>query len=383
MKAKRFLYICIFQLLSFLCQAQYDSLLFDGMQRTFLLHLPSDYSAMEALPLVVAMHGGFGSGANLENQSQLSVKADEEHFIVVYPEGVAGPLNIRTWNAGDCCGYAAANDIDDVGFINTLIDSLIAQYAIDTMQIYATGMSNGAFMSYRLACELSNKIAAIAPVSGSMALSECLPSQAVPIIHFHSYLDSNVPHNGGHGDGVSNHYNPPLDSVLTVWSAINGCNIVQDTLVNDSIYTHIIWDNCECNASIEYYITQDGGHSWPGGNATIIGDPVSNLPANDLMWEFFQEHPLDCDDFLIIKETPVNKKLLKVFPNPTTGNFILVGKKIRHVIVYNFEGKEVFELEIHPSDMLNIDLAGEPIGNYFLKVHFSENKEEVVKIMLQ
>jgi polyhydroxybutyrate depolymerase len=353
------------------------------MQRTYLLHLPSDYSATEALPLVIAMHGGFGSGPNLENQSQLSVKADEENFIVVYPEGVAGPFNIRTWNAGECCGYSAANNIDDVGFISALIDSLIAHYAVDTMRIYATGMSNGAFMSYRLACELSTKIAAIAPVAGSMALDECLPAHSVPIIHFHSYLDSNVPYSGGYGDGVSDHYNPPLDSVLNVWSSANGCNIVQDTLVDDNNFTHIIWDNCECNASIEYYITHDGGHSWPGGNETVIGDPVSNLQANDLMWDFFEDHPLECDEFLLIKETPVNKKLLKVFPNPTKGNFILVGKKIRHVVVYNYEGKEVFELQIHPSDMLNIDLAGEPIGNYFIKVLFSENKKEVVKIVLQ
>jgi polyhydroxybutyrate depolymerase len=329
------------------------------------------------------MHGGFGSGPNLENQSELSTKADEENFIVVYPEGVASPLNIRTWNAGDCCGYSALNDIDDVGFISALIDSLSSNYAIDTLRIYATGMSNGAFMSYRLACELSDKIAAIAPVAGSMALDECLPVQSVPIIHFHSYLDSNVPYNGGYGDGVSNHYNPPIDSVLSIWSDINGCTIVQDTLVNDSNYSHVIWNDCDCNAAIEYYITQDGGHSWPGGNQTIIGDPVSSLQATDLLWDFFQEHTLICDEFLGIHETPLNEKLLKVFPNPTTGTFILVGHKIRNVIVYNYEGKEVFELEIHPSDMLNLDLAGEPIGNYLVKVQFSDDKEEVVKIVLQ
>ena len=156
--------------------AQYDSIHFDGYNRTYLLHLPSGYSGMDSIPLVIAMHGGFGSADNLQNQSQLSIKADAENFIVVYPEGVkGGVLNIRTWNAGWCCGFASLLKINDVGFIDALLDTLINQYSIDTNRIYATGMSNGGFMSYRLACELSDRIAAIAPVASSMSLTSCVP----------------------------------------------------------------------------------------------------------------------------------------------------------------------------------------------------------------
>lgn len=377
----------IFVLLVYLStnvMAQYDSIAHDGLVRTYQLHLPTDYSSDTIHSLLIALHGGFGSGLQLELQTQLSEKADEENFIVVYPDGVLSPLGIRTWNAGTCCGYSAGNSINDVGFIATLMDSLSNNYSIDSLRVYVTGMSNGAMMSYRIACELSDRIAAIAPVAGTMTAEMCNAVNTLPIIHFHSYLDSNVPYNGGIGDGVSSHYNPPLDSVLNVWSSIDGCEIENDTLTNDSSFTHVIWNNCDCEGSIEYYITQDGGHSWPGGNQTIIGDqPSEVINANDLMWQFFEQHSLECSDVTSIEETQLEKRSIKVYPNPTTGTFILAGEKLSKVIVYNNEGKLVFEMNFHPSDILNINLTGEPIGNYFVRVTFSENKEEVIKVILQ
>ena len=108
----------------------------DGMDRTFLLHLPIGYNDSTDIPLIVAMHGGFGNAYSIENQSQLSAKADVENFIVVYPEGVVGGgLNISSWNAGWCCGYASNSNVDDVGFIDALLDTLINLYAVDTNRI--------------------------------------------------------------------------------------------------------------------------------------------------------------------------------------------------------------------------------------------------------
>lgn len=384
MKAKSIFTFILFVFLAFNLNAQYDSIAHDGLQRTYQLHLPSNYSTDTIHSLVIALHGGFGSGTQLETQSQLSVKADAENFIVVYPEGVRSLIGIRTWNAGTCCGYSAGNDIDDVGFINALLDSLSGIYSIDSTRVYITGMSNGAMMSYRLACELSHRIAAIASVAGAMTAELCDPTNKIPIIHFHSYLDSNVPYNGGIGDGVSGHYNPPLDSVLNVWSAIDGCEIENDTLINDSNYTHVIWSNCDCGNTIEYYITQDGGHSWPGGLPSQIGDsPSEVINANDLMWEFFEQYSLECNDVVSIEETKLELRSIKVYPNPSTGAFILAGKDLSKVIVYNNVGKFVFEMDFHPSDILNINLTGEPIGNYFVRVTHSNNKEEVIKVILQ
>ena len=160
----RFLCLAILAVFRLVVTAQADSINVGGLWRTFAVRLPSVYDGGSALPLVIAMHGGFGSGTQLETQSQLTTKAEQEGFIVVYPDGVASNLNIRTWNAGGCCGYAMNNDIDDVGFMNALLDTLQADFAIDTQRIYFTGMSNGGFMTYRVACELSERIAAIAPV---------------------------------------------------------------------------------------------------------------------------------------------------------------------------------------------------------------------------
>ena len=237
--------------------AQYDSIPLNGRIRSYLVHLPTSYTGTTPTSLIIAMHGGFGSAANMQNQSQLSTKADAENFIVVYPEGVKN-IGIRTWNAGWCCGYASNNNIDDVGFIDVLLDTLIQKYSIDTNRIYATGMSNGGFMSYRLACELSTRIAAIAPVAASMSVTSCNPTRPMPIIHFHSYEDTNIPYLGGNGAGVSNHYNPPLDSVLNAWSNTSSCSNLNDTIVDNAQYTYTKWDNCNCNAEIQYYITHDG-----------------------------------------------------------------------------------------------------------------------------
>jgi polyhydroxybutyrate depolymerase len=227
--------------------AQMDSVFFDGAYRHYALHFPPQYDGSTPLPLVICLHGGFGSGLQFEEQSTLSEKSDEAGFVAVYPNGTGYLLapNLRFWNAGNCCGYAEEQNIDDVGFIEAMIDALVADYAIDATRVYSTGISNGAFMSYRLACELSDKIAAIAPVAGGMLVDECLPSSSVPIIHFQSFLDTSNPYTGGVGDGVGTHDNPPLDSVFTVWANTNLCTNLADTISVSEEYTHVRWNNCE------------------------------------------------------------------------------------------------------------------------------------------
>jgi polyhydroxybutyrate depolymerase len=361
--------------------AQYFSMTFDSYERTYLLHLPTSYTGEEVLPMIIAMHGGFGSADNLQNQSKLSEKADTENFIVVYPEGVkGGVLDIRTWNAGWCCGYASNSNIDDVGFIDAMLDTLIQKYAIDTTRIYAIGMSNGGFMAYRLACELSNRIAAIAPVSASMAMTDCYPSRPVPIIHFHSFLDSNVPYKGGVGDGVSNHYNPPLDSVLNAWATMDNCVVQNDTIMSNSEYTHVAWSGGNCGSEIQLYITEDGGHSWPGGRQTIVGDPVSNyINADDLMWDFFQQYSLDCETTDVLEESDQNKVNFEVFPNPTNGNFtITLPDHLNYfaVAIYNSSGKQILKSR----DRTTFDISNQPSGIYYVSIQ-TRNKKESRKII--
>lgn len=274
-----------------------ETILVDSRARTYLLNLPPNYYASSDFSLVIAMHGGGGSAQQFETSSKLTEKANAAQFIVVYPEGVksTGVLEARTWNAGSCCEYARDNNIDDVHFISQLIDKLVSTYKINPKKVYATGHSNGGMLAYRLACETPTKIAAIAPNGCTMVVKQpCQPSRAVPVLHMHSAQDANVPYKGGKGSGFSNTYYPPLDSILQAWSLVNACATPAQVVVNNDKYTLTKWSGCTDNVTIQYYLTKDGGHAWPGG---LPGGPTGDMPsvvinANDLLWTFFQQYQL-------------------------------------------------------------------------------------------
>lgn len=272
------------------------SLTVDGRERTYLVNLPPAYYDNKDYSLIIAMHGGGGSGAQFEASSLLTQKANASGFIVVYPDGVQSTgLGIRTWNAGTCCAFAVENNINDVKFISQLIDKLVATYKINPKKVYATGHSNGGMLSYRLACELSNKIAAIAPNGCTMVVTQpCNPSRAVPILHMHSVLDEHIPYTGGTGNGISGVYAPPMDSVFNVWSSKNACTTTAQVVINNSSYKFTQWTGCSNNTAINYYLTKDGGHAWPGGlPGSANGDtPSQVINANDLLWEFFKKYQL-------------------------------------------------------------------------------------------
>ena len=283
--------IVIISLNSLSCRkSKFDSELFKikfaGEKRCYLLHIPENFNAKGTKSLIIALHGGLGSPRNVEEQSGLSQTSDSEGFIVCYPQG----LN-KTWNAGECCGKAVKKDRDDVGFISFLIDELLANYDIDPNRVYVTGMSNGGFMCYRLACEIPNKIFGIAPVSATMAAKYCNPTGSTPIIHFHSYNDSNVPYQGGVGDGPSKSYKAPLDSVFTVWNTLNNCATTKTLVYDGTDYDRWTWSNCSNGFEMELYMTHDGGHQWPMGvkSSGKSDDPSIVINANILMWEFFKK----------------------------------------------------------------------------------------------
>ena len=364
-----------------MCDARSDSILVGALQRSYLVRLPSAYDGVDPLPLVIAMHGGFGSGAQLEQQSLLTAKADEEGFIVVYPDGVPSNLGIRTWNAGGCCGYAMNNGIDDVGFINALLDTLLAAYAIDEQRVYATGMSNGGFMAYRLACELSARIAAIAPVSASMTIDVCQPDRPVPVLGLHSYLDESVPWQGGIGNGVSAHYNSPQDSVQTVFAMFAGCTVLRDTIQNDAELTVVRWHDCDCGSEMLLYMTHYGGHSWPGGTQTGgFADPPSQvIDANDLMWDFFQGHVLDCGDAGTGPAQVSNT--INIGPQPNTGLVRITGGGLSHVRLLDAAGREL-RAERPTGNTLEWDLTAVAPGRYLLLITDSEDRTLSRPLML-
>jgi polyhydroxybutyrate depolymerase len=264
-------------------------------ERTYLLHLPPAYDGKRLLPLVIVLHGGGGNAPGAVHMTGFSGKADKEGFVIVYPNG-SGRLKNRllTWNSGNCCGYALDNDVDDVGFIRALIDELEKTQAIDPRRVYATGMSNGGMMTYRLACELSDKIAAAAPVAGALNLDNCRPAHPVSMIIFHGTADEHVLYDGGEPLKKADTHRRVDKSVsyaVAFWVKRDGCSETPQREEKRSIRTEI-YRGGKDGTEVALYTVKGGGHAWPGGESYLLGtEPTREISATDLMWEFFVQHP--------------------------------------------------------------------------------------------
>jgi polyhydroxybutyrate depolymerase len=273
------------------------SLVHDGLTRNYVVRLPSRATTMDRkLPLVLVLHGGGGNAANAEQMTGFTAKAREEGFIVVYPEGTSRfGDKLLSWNAGHCCAYAMKNDVDDVGFIRALIEKLEREYPVDPRRIHATGMSNGAMMSHRLGIELSDRIAAIAPVVGAMFGDESLPRQPVSALIINGMRDEHVPWRGGEPGGRSTRSwdGTPVKPALhqaEFWSRANGCSA---PLQRQETSRWIEWrDACTSPHDVTFYLLEDHGHAWPGGEkGSRRGDePSTALDATDVIWTFFAAH---------------------------------------------------------------------------------------------
>jgi len=272
----------------------YDSMVFDDLERTFFVHLPENYNTSVSYPLIFAMHGGGLLGyEGIEGQSQLSDLSDLENFIVVYPEGIR-TLGFRTWNAGHCCPSATIFNTNDVGFINALLEKLKSELSINSRKVYATGFSNGGQLAYKLANQYPNKFAAVSAVAGVLQDFPFNPSRKVPIIHFHSYQDTTAPYNGGLSDAPNIDIDfPSVESTLLLIADNYNCSIIKETIFSDlNTYDFFRYSDCDNNVKIELYVSQDGGHTWPGGQAFSNMEITSHFNASSLMWGFFKNYEL-------------------------------------------------------------------------------------------
>jgi len=248
------------------------------------------------LPLVLVLHGGGGNAENAEAMTGFSAKARQENFIVVYPEGTGRFKHaLLTWNAGHCCGSAMERRVDDVGFLRVLIDRMVADYGVDPKRIYVTGMSNGAMMAHRAGVELADRVAAIAPVVGTLFGDEKKPAQAVPALMINGRLDTNVPPAGGAPGGrFSTAWDGqaalPALAQGSFWAAVNGCQADAETTTQGQV-TRTRYA-CPSGHDVELQLIADNGHAWPGGKAgNRRGDtPSTAIDATDVIWRFFKAH---------------------------------------------------------------------------------------------
>ena len=276
-----------------------DQLVHDGLTRTFRVHLPPSYDPSTPMPVVVLLHGGFGSGAQIEANARIVEVADEKGFIAVSPDGVLSPGNIRTWNGGGCCGYAVTQNVDDVGFLRAVIDRLEANACTDRRRVYAEGMSNGAIMAHRLACELADRIRAIGPVAGAEMVPACDPSRPVPVMHVHGSADANVPFDGGLGCGPAGVSFPSVAQTIAGWATRDGCrgNPSVARIEGDGICER--QGTCAPTVDVQLCVIAGGGHVWPGGTASGVpgigscpfGYQTQTFSATRVLWDFFGQHP--------------------------------------------------------------------------------------------
>jgi polyhydroxybutyrate depolymerase len=303
---------------------QFNYLDFDGIRRAYLVHTPPSHDASKPAPVVLVFHGGGGSAESMARLTGMNETADREGFIAVYPQGYPTVLPGRyVWNAGRCCAPATSDNADDVGFVSALLDDMARLYRIDQTRIYATGLSNGAMMSYRLASELSNRIAAIAPVSGFMGYDKIEARHPVSILHIHGTLDKNAPIDGGVGTNANARFRHlSLAENIARWVAFDGCpttpsvTSLPDISDDGTRVKRKYYGPCTDGAEIIVYIIEGGGHTWPGRpdlaeyylartrehnikpNSRLLsyfrgmGRSTHDISANDVIWDFFKRHTI-------------------------------------------------------------------------------------------
>ncbi len=257
---------------------------FQGLDRDYIVYIPENYTPEYPSPLLFVYHGFGGNNNLMMNYTGFNEIANQNNFIVVYPQG-SNFIGVPHWNVG---GWTLGSTTDDIAFTEHLINTVSDEYNINYDRLYATGMSNGGFMSFLLACQMSETFAAVASVTGSMTTEtyqQCTPLREVPVLQIHGTIDPIVPYAGVQA------WNTPIDEVLTYWATNNECNLTPQIISledidpdNNIIVDEITYDGGTNASVVKHYKVYGGGHDW-FDNAEIS--------ASELVWEFFSTYDLN------------------------------------------------------------------------------------------
>lgn len=286
----------------------------NGVSRTYKIYVPAIYSSANAVPLVFNFHGFTSSNVQQEVYGNFRPIADTANFIVVHPQG----LNIGGGAGWNNFAAVSANQ-GDLNFVEKMITEISTQYNIDQNRIYSTGMSNGGFMSYDLACFMSDRFAAIASVTGGMSAlhwNACQASHPTPVMQIHGTADAVVAYNGG---GIGSLH---VDSLVKKWVDFNNCNptptftAVPDVVTSDNCTAeHYVYSGGTQGATVEFFKIIGGGHNWAGAPISVNGNTNMDINASKEIWRFFSKYKLN--DLILKTGNIDDKEIFRVYPNPT------------------------------------------------------------------
>lgn len=332
-----------------------------GISRSYRIYVPEIYDVTQPTPLVLNLHGLGSNALEQEYYGDFRPIADTANFIIVTPDGTDSGAGGQFWNA---FGFSSP---DDVGFILDLIDEVSSGYTIDQSRIYSTGMSNGGFMSYTLACELSSRIAAIASVTGTMTTfqsASCTPSHPMPVMQIHGTADATVPY-------AASATFMGIEDLVNYWVDFNNCNqepvfeALEDINTADNCTAeHFVYDGGAQGSTVELYKIIGGGHSWPGAFVNINTTNM-DFNASKEIWRFFSQ--FDLDQLTSISERVTENNDLLIYPNPTENEFMIKLQSGRPSVlsVYNEVGSLIMQSNVS-SDMFRLNL--ETPGVYVVSV---------------
>jgi len=337
-----------------------DSIKSNNIFRRYRLYVPNSYTG-QAVPLVFNLHGYTSNASQQQLYSNFMPIADTAKFLMVLPEGTT-LSGQQYWNAGFGTG------VDDVLLMSDLIDSLDLTYNIDLSSVYSCGMSNGGIMSYYLACNLPNRFAAIASVTGDMLNTwfSCVPNRPFPIMEIHGTADATVPYNG---DATFAH----IDSVVKKWRKFNNCNPTPITTnvpdINSTDGATAInyrYAGGTNGAEVELYKVNNGAHTWPG--AFPIGTTCQDFNASVEIWRFFRKYKMN-QFASSLKETGFDA-VVELFPNPSSHELYvrLFGTKITSYSIVDLYGKTISFENVNFEDQVKIETSPLPEGIYFIKI---------------
>ena len=355
-----------------------SSITHDGGTRQHILYVPDSYDGEQAVPLVLNFHGYTSNAREQMGYGDFRELSDQHGFIIVHPQGSRFQGSTH-FNVG---GWTVGSTTDDVDYSRALIEFIESEYNIDNTRVYSTGMSNGGYMSFLLACQLSDKIAAVASVTGAMTpetFNACKPSHPTPIMQIHGTNDNVVPYGG-------TSWSKSIDEVLRYWISYNHCNdepkkmLLPDLNSNDgSTVEEFVYAEGDANTEIIHLKVYGGGHTWPG-NKLFNGGTNKDIDASAVIWEFFDKYDINgLRDLTSQVHESEQAALISIYPNPSNNKLTIASEE------YNGQDYNIIDSQgaiVQNGKLLDsgqVDISGLSSNIYFIRIGDVSKKFVVVK----